>query len=72
MVSIGDFINIFRVVSYKKNDAHNEKQKNDCFIIRGENIDEGRIPNSLLIEISAPSTSIILFTNAKTKYFFRG
>lgn len=40
MVSIGDFINIFRGVSYKKNDTHNEKQENDCFIIRDENIDE--------------------------------
>ncbi len=40
---LGDFINIFRGVSYKKNDAHNEKQENDCLIIRGGNIDEGCI-----------------------------
>lgn len=40
---LGDFINILRGVSYKKNDAHNEKQENDCLIIRGGNIDEGCI-----------------------------
>lgn len=40
---LGDFINFFRGVSYKKNDAHNEKQENDCLIIRGGNIDEGCI-----------------------------
>ena len=40
---LGDFINIFRGVSYKKNDAYNEKQENDCLIIRGGNIDEGCI-----------------------------
>ncbi|MCQ2593569.1 MAG: restriction endonuclease subunit S [Treponema sp.] len=40
---LGDFINIFRGVSYKKGDAHTEKLKNDCLIMRGGNIIEGNI-----------------------------
>ena len=40
---LGDFIDIHRGVSYKKDAAHKEKQENDCLIMRGGNIDEGKI-----------------------------
>ena len=40
---LGDFIDIYRGVSYKKDDAHSEKQENDCLIMRGGNIAEGKI-----------------------------
>ena len=42
-VRLGDFIDIYRGVSYKKTDAHSEKQQNDCLIMRGGNIEEGNI-----------------------------
>lgn len=40
---LGDFIDIYRGVSYKKTDVHSEKQQNDCLIMRGGNIEEGNI-----------------------------
>ncbi len=40
---LGEFIDIFRGVSYKKADAHSEKLENDCLILRGGNISEGAI-----------------------------
>ena len=40
---LGDFIYIYRGVSYKKTDAHSEKLQNDCLILRGGNIEEGKI-----------------------------
>lgn len=40
---LGEFIDIFRGVSYKKADAHTEKLENDCLIMRGGNITEGAI-----------------------------
>lgn len=42
-VRLGDFIDIYRGVSYKKTDAHSEKLQNDCLIMRGGNIEEGKI-----------------------------
>lgn len=42
-VRLGDFIDIYRGVSYKKTDAHSEKLQNDCLIMRGGNIEEGII-----------------------------
>ncbi len=40
---LGDFIDTYRGVSYKKTDAHSERLENDCLIMRGGNIDEGKI-----------------------------
>ena len=40
---LGDFIDTYRGVSYKKTDVHSERLENDCLIMRGGNIDEGKI-----------------------------
>lgn len=42
-IRLGDFIDTYRGVSYKKTDAHSERLENDCLIMRGGNIDEGKI-----------------------------
>ena len=36
-------VNLYRGVSYKKNDAHTDKHSNDYLILRGGNISEGKI-----------------------------
>lgn len=41
--NIGSITNIYRGVSYKKNDEHREKKINDCLVMRGGNVEEGRI-----------------------------
>ena len=41
--NIGAVTNIYRGVSYKKNDEHHEKKNNDCLVMRGGNVQEGRI-----------------------------
>lgn len=40
---LGNFIDIYRGVSYKKDDVHTDKLENDCLIMRGGNIAEGNI-----------------------------
>lgn len=40
---IGILSTLYRGVSYKKNEAHNQKDKNDCLILRGGNIKEGKV-----------------------------
>ena len=42
-VKAGNLFNLFRGVSYKKHEAHNTKEFNDCLIMRGGNILEGDI-----------------------------
>lgn len=39
----GYLVKLYRGVSYNKNDAHTEKRKNDCLVMRGGNILEGEI-----------------------------
>lgn len=41
--TIGNVANLYRGVSYKKQDGHNEKEIGDCLILRGGNINEGSI-----------------------------
>ena len=40
---VGALSSLHRGVSYKKNDAHTDKQENDCLVMRGGNIGEGYI-----------------------------
>lgn len=40
---IGIVTNIYRGVSYKKHEGHSEKGKDDCLVMRGGNIQEGKI-----------------------------
>lgn len=42
-VKVGEFSNLYRGVSYKKQDSHSEKQDQDYLILRGGNILEGAI-----------------------------
>ena len=42
-VKVGEFSTLYRGVSYKKQDAHTEKQDQDYLILRGGNILEGTI-----------------------------
>lgn len=42
-VRLGSLITLLRGVSYKKADVHLQKQDNDCLIMRGGNILEGKI-----------------------------
>lgn len=39
----GYLVKLYRGVSYNKNDAHTEKRKNDCLVMRGGNILEGEL-----------------------------
>ena len=41
--TVGTVTNIYRGVSYKKNEGHSEKHMNDCLVLRGGNIQEGSI-----------------------------
>jgi type I restriction enzyme S subunit len=41
--NIGSITTMYRGVSYKKNDEHHEKKINDCLVMRGGNVEEGRI-----------------------------
>ena len=41
--TVGNISNLYRGVSYKKNDAHTTKQIDDFLILRGGNIKEGHI-----------------------------
>ena len=41
--NIGSITTMYRGVSYKKNDEHHEKRINDCLVMRGGNVEEGRI-----------------------------
>lgn len=40
---VGALSNLYRGVSYKKHDAHAERQEQDCLILRGGNVLEGAI-----------------------------
>lgn len=40
---IGVVSNLYRGVSYKKHEGHSEKGKDDCLVMRGGNIQEGKI-----------------------------
>ena len=42
-VRLGSVINLYRGVSYGKNDAHKKKEKDDILILRGGNLGEGYI-----------------------------
>jgi len=42
-VKVGFVTRIYRGVSYKKGEAHTEKGPNDCLVMRGGNIQEGKI-----------------------------
>lgn len=42
-IKAGYMVTLYRGVSYKKEDAHTEKGENDCLIMRGSNILEGKI-----------------------------
>lgn len=42
-VNVGQLCILYRGVSYKKQDVHNEKRAQDCLILRGGNIIEGAI-----------------------------
>ena len=44
---IGSVASLYRGVSYKKDSAHNVKGNNDCLVMRGGNIKEGRIDISV-------------------------
>ncbi len=41
--TVGKVVSLYRGVSYKKHEEHDEKQFNDCLIMRGGNIREGNI-----------------------------
>lgn len=42
-VTVGNTVDLYRGVSYKKNEGHSVKEENDCLVMRGGNILEGAI-----------------------------
>jgi len=42
-VTVGNMVDLYRGVSYNKNEGHSDKAENDCLVMRGGNVLEGAI-----------------------------
>ena len=68
---LGSQISLYRGVSYKKDDAHNIKDDNNCLIMRGGNIGEGYIildTDNVYVDKSLVSENQLIRKNDITTY----